>query len=668
MRGALSALAILLFAGRLAVAAAPADRRVVVVGIDGLDPKLLQTYMDEGSLPNFRRLATEGAFKPLQTSMPPLSPIAWSTFITGMDPGGHGIYDFIHRDPATMIPTEAMVQSHDSPWTVSLGSWVFPLVGGRVENQRRGRAFWQILEEHGVPTTVYKMPANYPPVPAGDGKALSGMGTPDIVGTAGTFSYYTDRMPANAREFTGGNAHAVRVEQNHVSARLHGPQNSFRRFPRISRSRKDKGPVQYESPELVIPFDVYLDPQQAVAKFVVQENEFILREGEWSEWTPVRFEAVPLLASVGAIGRFYLKQVRPDFQLYVTPLQIDPAEPAQAISDPESWSHDLCEELGYFYTKELPADTKAFTYGILDGAEFWTQSQFVQAESEKAFDLLLRQFREGLLFFYFSSVDQGSHMLWAYGDERHPAHAPDPQLAQGIETLYREIDGVLGRAMAAVGDDTTLVVMSDHGFNPFYWEVNLNTWLLEKGYVTLKDPTRQEQYSLLLNVDWDRTKAYALGLNGLYVNLKGREKRGIVEEAEYQALVDRLERDLLALEDPRNGQRVVTLVVQSRRDFHGPHAGDGPDIIVGYNRGYRSSWTSPLGEFRKGVIVDNRDRWGGDHAVDYRHVPGVLLTNRRITLEQPALYDLTVAILDEYGIAPLPEMIGKDCLAPREER
>jgi predicted AlkP superfamily phosphohydrolase/phosphomutase len=410
---------------------------------------------------------------------------------------------------------------------------------------------------------------------------------------------------------------------------------------------------------------VYLDPERPVAKFVVQDRELVLHEGEWSPWVRVDFTAVPLLASVSAIGRFYLQQARPDFKLYVTPLQINPEDPALQISEPASWSHDLCENLGYFYTQELPADTKAFSGGIFTGREFWQQSQIVYEEQRRSLDYVLDRFEEGLLFFYFSSVDQGSHMLWRYADAGHPGFVADAELARGIETLYRQIDEAVGRALAVVDEDTTFVVMSDHGFGAFRRQVNLNTWLLEQGYVSLRHPERQEQYPLFADVDWSRTKAYALGLNGLYVNLKGRESQGIVGPEEYTALLDKLERELLELVDPQTGEHAVTRVVQSRRDFHGPFADAGPDIVVGYNLGYRSSWKSPLGEFPKGVFADNLDPWSGDHSVDSRHVPGVLITNRRITLERPALYDLTVAILDEYGVAKLPEMIGQDCLGPR---
>jgi predicted AlkP superfamily phosphohydrolase/phosphomutase len=671
MRRPLLLLAALALAAPVLAADAPAKKKVLVLGIDGLDPNLLERFVAEGALPSFERLIAEGDFERLQTTAPPLSPIAWSTFITGMDPGGHGIFDFIHRDPDTLMPYLSMAETVPTPELrrFRVGSRCIPMVDllpgyfreEGVKNLREGRAFWQILDDHDVPSTMFAMPVNYPPVKT-KGKSFAGMGTPDIRGSPGMFSYFSDRRPANASSYTGGDFYPVKVEGQRVEAELCGPTDPYhcgKDAERVARRNCDQD-------QLVVPFSVDLDPEQPVARFTVQEHEFILREGEWSPWVRVDFEVLPLLGSVSAIGRFYLKEVRPEFKLYVTPLHVTPEDPALPLSEPASWSHELFESLGPFHTRGLPEDTKAFSNDVLTGREFWEQASGIRAEQQRMLDLLLGQFEQGLLFFYFSTVDQNAHMLWQYMDRSHPNFQEDEFLMNGIRKVYADVDASLGRVLAAIDEETTLVVMSDHGFCPFYWGVNLNTWLLEQGYVALKDPAAQERQQFFAGVDWSRTRAYAVGLNGLYVNQLGRERRGIVPAgAEYELLLDGLERDLLALRDPRNGQQVVTQVTRTHRDFHGPHVDRGPDIVVGYNWGYRSSWKSPLGEFPKGVFEDNRDAWSGDHSVDPRLVPGVLISNKRITLDSPALYDLTVAILDEYGVAKTPEMIGKDCLGER---
>ena len=640
-------------------------KKVIVLGIDGMDHAMLEAFIAEGRLPNFARLAQEGDFSPLQTTMPPLSPVAWSTFITGMDPGGHGVFDFLLRDPKTMEVVEPFYVIGPEGRSLNLGSWVLPLTGGDVELYRRGQAWWELLDKAGIETTIFRMPVNFPPVATG-GRSFAGMGTPDIVGTHGTYSFFTDYPPDNMAAITG-HVEIVEVVNGRVEAQLHGPPNTLRRLPDAG-GFSATGEVEYENPDLVADFEVLVDPDAPVAKIVMQDTELVLNEGEWSDWVRVDFEVIPYVMSISAIGRFYLQEVRPDFKLYVTPLQINPEDPANPLSNPEGWSADLHDVLGPFYTQELPEETKAFSEGVFDGREFWEQSQFVYGERRRALDHFLDTFEEGLLFFYFSSVDQGSHMLYNYADTEHPLHEPDELLGNGIRTLYEEMDEALGRVLEVVNEDdnTTLIVMSDHGFSPFYWGVNLNTWLLEQGYVTLKDPSQQGRFPMFVNVDWSRTRAYAFGMGGVYVNLRGRERDGIVEPgAEYERLLDDLERDLLAMVDEGTGANPISLVYQTAERFSGPYLDQGPDIIVGYSRGYRYSWDGPLGEFGAEVIVDNDDAWSGDHTNDYRMVPGVLLTNRRITLGEPALHDLTVAVLDEFGVAPLPEMIGEDTIEAR---
>jgi len=632
-------------------------RKVFVLAVDGLDEKLLREYMSAGLLPNFQALAEQGDFKPLETTSPPLSPVAWSTFITGMGPGGHGIFDFVHRDPQTLMPYLSMSRVSPPERHFSIGSWRIPLSRGKVELLRKGRAFWQILEERGVPTTIFRMPANFPPVPS-PGRSLSGMGTPDLLGTPGTFSFYTDDPALKEGPLGGGRIVRVAVQDGAVRSQLAGPKNTFRRM--VDEAPDESGWVH---PELAADFAVHRDPREPAAKLSVQGQEFLLKEGEWSDWIEITFRTIPYLVDTRAIIRFYLQRTHPRFRLYASPLQIDPAAPEMPISTPGSWSRELATQLGGFYTQELPEETKALSEGLFSEEEFWNQSQLVLGEQQRALNHLLTQFKEGLLFFYLSSVDQVSHMLWSLMDPSHPGYRSGSDLRDGIRRVYQQVDSILGRALRTLDQDTTVVVMSDHGFAPFYREVNLNSWLLQKGYARLKDPSKQGSSPLFMNVDWSRTLAYALGLNGVYVNRAGREREGIVEsDNDYQSLLDELEADLLGMTDPRDGRQPVSLVTVKGRDFQTEHP-ESPDIIVGYSRGYRSSWTSPLGEFPRQIFLDNESTWSGDHSIDYRLVPGVLLTNRQISLEHPALYDLTVALLDEYGIEKHSQMIGQDCLS-----
>ncbi len=635
------------------------SRRVFILGIDGLDPTILEEFMDEELLPNFKALVKEGDMARLTTTMPPLSPVAWSTFITGLDSSGHGIFDFIHRDPVTYLPEFSIARSIPSDVSISLGSWVLPLKRASIKQLRKGTSFWEILEKQGVPTTIFRMPVNFPP--NSPGYSLSGMGTPDLLGTqGGTFTLFTTSPPPQASRISGGRFYRVAVINNRLYLRLEGPDNPFRKETLSSLSKTNE---THHRAKLGLDFKVFVDPKNPSAKLEVQGQEFVLQEGEWSDWILLEFEAIPYLVSVSATARFYLKQVQPDFELYVSPLQINPEDPAMQISTPNNWSKQLFQKLGHFYTQELPEDTKAFSAGVFSGKEFWEQSQFVYVEQMKALRHLLGRFQEGLLFFYFSSVDQGSHMLWRYFDPKHPAYVNDPGLQDSIKTLYREMDEALGLIREKLEKEDTLIVMSDHGFAPFYWQVNLNSWLLKNGYIHLKDP-KKHNFPLFSNVDWSRTSAYSLGLNGIYINLKGREGQGIVLKGEdYKGLMSRLERDLMSMTDLRNGNFPVSFVRRKPRQLLENH---GPDLIVGYRRGYRTSWESPLGGFTTEVFEDNHNAWSGDHSIDYRLVPGVLLSNRKIKISNPALYDLTVAVLDEFGVEKLPEMIGQDCLEDKD--
>ena len=647
-----------------------ANKKVIVLGIDGMDPKLLQTFVDAGRMPNFKALMTEGDFRPLQTTMPPQSAVAWSTFMTGMDPGGHGIFDFIHVDQSKMAPYSSMAKADPGGRAIHIGSWSFPTSGGGVQMLRKGMTFWQTLGDHGIRSTIFRMPVNFPPVKAA-GRALAGMGTPDIVGSLGTFSFYTDHRGDWPQIVSGGEIYEVVIQSNRVNARLNGPPNTFRRFPtKESLELREKGravSIDYKNPKMTQDFVVYLDPKAGAAKFVVGDQQFILKEKEWSDWVHVGFEAIPHLITVSSAARFYLRQLSSKFELYVSPLQIDPEDPVMPISQPPNWSKHLCSELGRFYTHNIPEDAQAFNHGVLTGREFWDQMMIAYEERSRALDYLLSHQDEDFLFVYFGTVDQGCHMLWHFMDREHPGYVHDEVLKDGIAKLYEMLDGRLGRVRSALAKDTVLIVMSDHGFAPFYWEVNLNTWLLEQGYIVLRDPSKQESGEFFSNVDWSRTRAYAAGLNGLYINLKGRENGGTIAAGpEYEALVDQLEKALLSMKDTRNGRSPVSLVLRPRRDFRGPEKERGPDVLVGYSRGYRSSSDSALGLFPKAIFVDNKNAWSGDHCIDYRLVPGILVTNQRITSSTPTLADLTVSLLDEYGIAPSKELIGKDVLEPKK--
>jgi len=629
--------------GGRAVGAPPA-KKVVLLGMDGMDPRLLERFMEEGRLPNFSTLARSGSYTRLETSVPPQSPVAWSDFITGQDAGGHGIFDFIHRRPDTLLPYLSTSEVTPPQHSLRLGSWVIPLSSGRVTLLRDGKAFWEVLAENDIPATIFRIPANFPPVKT-SARTFAGMGTPDLLGTYGTFSFYTNDPPDNAGEVSGGRIYAVEPRDHRVSAQLEGPANSLRK----------------DQPTVAVPFTVWMDPEEPVARIVIQNQQLLLRQGEWSGWVPVDFELIPYLAGVRGMCRFYLKQVRPTFQLYVTPINIDPADPALPLSTPESYAPELARAAGRFYTQGISEDTKALTAGAFTDAEFIQQARLVLEEQLRVFEVEYPRFESGFFFFYFSSLDQGSHMLWRAMDDRHPAY--DPELAaRAGDTLawfYQQMDAVLGRVLADLDDNTTLLVMSDHGFGPFYRAFELNSWLVENGYLVPRRSWKREGTDIFSNADWSRSRAYGLGLNALYLNGKGRERAGIVEPQDREELLEEITRALLTVRDPENNQPVITRVYRREEVYHGPHVEEAPDLLIGYNWGYRAGWKTSLGELSDTVLSDNTEAWSGDHCIDHTLVPGVLLSNRKNPRPGPRLLDMAPTILAEFGLEKLPAMTGE---------
>jgi predicted AlkP superfamily phosphohydrolase/phosphomutase len=623
-------------------------RKAIVLGMDGLDPVLVRRFVDEGKMPTFKRLMGRGHFGTLRTTMPPQSPVCWASFISGTNPGGHGIFDFVHRDPATFTPYLSTSRSFGSDSQISLGSWSIPLSSGRVDLLRKGPALWEPFEANDVPATIFQVPANFPVIGKGKTRAISGMGTPDLCGTYGMSSYFSDTPVPDSDEFTSVRVARVRLQGHKARAKLVGPPNAF---------KSTNEPVE-------IDFTVTRDPTERVLRIDIQDRKFILKQGEWSDWIPLRFEFIPYFASVSGNVRFLAKEVHPGFKLYVSPIQIDPLHPSMPISNPAGYSAEVAEAIGLFHTQGLPADIKALSYGVLSDEQYWEQAKTVLAESERALDFELGRLDEGLLFFYFSSPDQNEHMMWRNMDPTHPLFDPGakPEVQDAVSFVYRRMDDALNRALARVDGTTLLMVMSDHGFAPFTREFHLSTWLVEQGYTAVQDKQTYHDARFFECVDWGRTQAYALGINGLYLNLKGREKQGSLRPEDGDRVKREIIRKLERVTDPSTGRPVVMKAYDAAEIYSGPFTALAPDILVGYHPGYRSSDEAVLGKFPEGVLRDRNDKWAADHCMDPRAVPGTLLTNWRCTGADPALWDLAPSIIRAFGL-PVPEgMTGRPLL------
>ncbi len=460
------------------------DKKVIVLGLDGLDPKILGALMEMGRLPNFKKLADMGSLQPLGTTMPALSPVAWSSFITGLTPGGHGIADFIARDPATYTPVFAIYKNTDPDLTISVGDIHLPIKGGGPQNLRQGKPFWAYLTERDIPAWISKIPTNFP-VEETATKAIAGMGTPDLVDSYGVFSYYTSDPFEDFPNLEGGEVLYVDVNSNVVRSNLLGPVNSL-------RTAKDTGADPYANTSK-IPFTVYLDAKADGARLDIQGQSILLKRGEYSPWVTVTFDLLPVIGSVQGIARFLLKGVAPHFQLYVTPINIDPRAQAAPVTYPVEFGAEIARDIGAFWTKGLPADMKALDHGVINDEEYVGQAELILKERMALFDHQWSRFESGLFYFYVSSTDQDAHMLWRNMDPTHPRHAEsDLRFAGWIPHLYEEMDKLVAKVLPAVDDKTLVMVCSDHGFAQFARQFHLNTWLRDNGYLVLKDKCREE--------------------------------------------------------------------------------------------------------------------------------------------------------------------------------
>jgi predicted AlkP superfamily phosphohydrolase/phosphomutase len=629
-----------------------AGHKTIVIGVDGMDPGLSESMMKAGELPNLAKLVASGGFSKLGTSIPPQSPVAWANFINGDGPGSHGIFDFIHRHPheqckpfysaAETVPGEGYWEVGDH--RLQLDFPPFNHKPAATVLRRQGVPFWDYLDAAGVPSTFYDLPSNYPPSPSQHGhhRCLCGMGTPDMLGGYGTYQHFAEDGPPEPTDEGGGKRSRLEFASETARAVIVGPDNSLLKEPR---------PVTVE-------LLIHRDRDANAAVIEVQGKRIVLKAGQWSRWTKLAFElTTPAFVpnkSVGGICRFYLQEVTPNFRLYVTPVNIDPSDPAVKISEPDTFVRDASKKLGLFYTTGFQEDHKARTNGVFDDDEFLRQAGIVLEERLALFDYAVNDYDDGLLFFYFSSGDLQSHMFWWNSDEKHPTRSADEakQYFAHVKRLYQRLDQVVGDLLDRYGSRATIVVMSDHGFANFGRQFNLNSWLRDCGYLGPPECT-----SILRDVDWSRTAAYGLGINGLYLNLKGRERDGIIEPGdEREALLTEIAMRLEAVRD-FDGQPVIRKAYRADKVYSGGAKELSPDLIVGYARGYRASWATCLGDLTDEVLLDNDSAWSADHCADALEVPGVLFCNRPIRRDGPALVDMAPSILGEFKL-PMPSSMG----------
>ncbi|MGB0045731.1 MAG: alkaline phosphatase family protein [Terriglobales bacterium] len=616
--------------------------RAVILGFDGMDPDLADRFMREGRLPNLAKLRDKGTFRKLRTTFPPISPVAWSTFMTGVNPGKHNIYDFLARDTSNYLPFLSSAEIKGPKRHIKIGKYSIPFGKTEIKAMRKGTPFWHWLGNAGIFSSVIRVPVTFPPEKF-QGVLLSGMCVPDLKGSQGTFCLCTTRMSSD--KFREGGVRVPIERKNGVChSYIPGPDSPL---------------AENAGTELRVDFEIRPEPGSKSARIVVSSEKFTLKVGEYSEWIPAEFKA-GLGFTAHGICRFYLKELSPEVEVYVTPVNIDPGHPDLPISHPVTYSIYLAKLFGPYATLGLAEDTWALNEHVLDDDAFLAQAYGNHEDRERMLFDALDKTKQGLCTCVFDTTDRIQHMFWRYLEEDHPAarDVPHSQHPQVIQDLYQRMDRLIGRVMEKIDDDTLLMVISDHGFKSFARCMNLNAWLHQNGYLTLKDG-KIESGDWFEDVDWSRTRAYTMGLNGLYLNIKGREKQGIVDPAEVDALKDEIQKKLNGLVDPASGTVGITGVFIADNVYRGPYTENSPDLIVGYGAGYRASWDSVLGKVTSQIFEDNIKAWSGDHCIDPRLVPGVLFSSHKFIEDKPAIVDVAPTILKLFGLALPPHFDGK---------
>lgn len=607
--------------------------QLVIVGLDGMEPTLVEKFMAEGKLPNLSKLKKEGTYAKLQTTIPAISPVAWSSFMTGCNPCKHNIFDFLSRDPKTYLPDLSSARIGSPKRFIPFGKYKIPIGKPEIRGMRKSVPFWKILGDSGIFSTILRIPITFPPEKF-KGHLLSGMCAPDLKGSQGTFTFYTTETERSEKH-EGGMIIPVSRNGDTVETYISGPENSLLK----------------EEEEMQLPLTIHLDKDKEGVRIEVNDQKIPLKKGVLSEWIKIYFRP-GLGMKIRAICRFFVSEIHPHFKMYLTPLNIDPEKPALPISHPFIYSVYLAKLLGDYTTLGEADDTWALNEGILSEDSFIELTYDNHRESEDMLFNAMEKTKKGVVACWFQTTDSMQHMFFRYLDKNHPAlkHARKEKSAKVIEDLYKDMDDLVGRVREKVDNKSILVVMSDHGFKLFRRGVNLNSWLYKNGYLSLEDgKTTSEEW--FKNVDWTKTKAYGLGLGGIYINQKGRESQGIVSPGEeMKTLKAELTAKLNGLRDTETGETAINKLFDRDEIPPGPYKDNCPDFIVGYSEGYRVSWDSVTGVVNDTIFEDNTKAWSGDHCIDPRVVPGVLFTTEKLTTDTPAIIDIAPTALELFGV------------------
>jgi len=605
-----------------------ADRRVIVLGSDGMDPRILERLLKEGRMPNMQKLAERGGYSHLGTTVPAESPVAWSSFATGMNPGKHGIFDFLTRDPKTYTP-------QISPVSVKLKKL------GKPEPvcNRTGTSFWKTIGDAGLRSTIIRVPVTFPPEKF-NGRMLSGLGVPDLRGTWGTSVLYEEGGVDKYTEMGGVLIPLTRNDDGGFEMEITGPKRANSTVPLKVRVRDGRANLEW------------------------QENTLRLEPGKWSGWVTIFFEVSlgPITVRPKGIMRFYLHALEP-LKLYLSAISLDPSDPFYPVTQPAGWSKELAEQHGNFCTLGWMEDTWGLNEGRIDEAAFIEEAELFHSQLETMVLGFVEEKEDDFLVAVFEATDRNQHMFWRCIDETHPGwdEAESKRWGEVINRTYERFDKTVGEVAKRLGNDTILMAMSDHGFNSFRRAININTWLRNEGYLVADPGECRDNYSMndlqqsgtfWPGVDWSKSRAYSMGLGKIYLNLRGREANGIVNPGrEYEQLRDEIIEKFSRFTDPQTGKPVVSVMHKADRIFSGPRVPEAGDLIVGFHMGYRVSWQTALGGFPDDVVEDNMKKWSADHcSVNSKFASGILMSSEEYpsllkNSVEPNIIDLAPTIL-----------------------
>ena len=586
--------------------------KVVILGLDGLSPHLVEKYWENGDLPNLRKLSEEGSYTRMRTTTPGVSPVAWSSFQTGVNPGKHGIFDFLTADRNRYLAVLSSVKTKTFSKRNFLGIRKEEISSTLL---RMSKPFWVLLGKYGVRSTILRVPITYPPEPL-DGRLLSGMCVPDLRGSQGS---YTVMAPEGAATtFTGGIGCAI--------------------------TEQDKGwwLGSIPGPEGCEPVDVLLRKSSGGVWEIRSGAEKIKIEHEkLSGWLTLCYRAGR--TKVKGIARF---RVTEGPVVYCTALHVDPSSPVVPLSHPVHYSRYLAGAVGQFATLGLAEDTWALSNGHLDEKSFLDMAWAYYGERKRMFTNALTNGKDGLTVCVFDTSDRIQHMFW--GDGFEPGSV--------VHKMYLEMDKLVGETVARMKKNQRLIVMSDHGFTSFHTCIDFNRWLVDNGYMVLEQGVETIDASYH-GVDWSRTKAYAMGLSGINLNMKGREGRGIVTKEEKSSLMVEIKEKLLQLKD--GSDHVIRSVKFAGDIYSGGYISRSPDLIPGTNAGYRADWGCVTGCVGPKTIYPNDRHWNGDHCHDSDLVKGVLFTSWQHGSEDPSIMDVAPSVLKMLGVKPPGYMDGR---------